>query len=164
MLELDHVHLPLESTTHEITRICRELESLVMRQPRAFCREQATHSPLPTNAEFLSLAESLLRERRLRERYFQSVDFGEPVWDILLDLYVSQLKSRKVSVSSACIAASVPATTALRYISMLTSQGVLIRVLDTHDARRVFLILSDQIQSAIREYLRDVHGKRYVSL
>jgi DNA-binding MarR family transcriptional regulator len=163
MLELDYVHLPLMIATREITRICKDLEELIRHQPRLYNVQPAALASSPANCELVVLAKSLISERSLRTRCFTELEFGEPVWDILLDLYVSGYSSRRVSVTSACIAANVPATTALRYISILTVQGILIRVLDETDARRVFVILSETARQAMREYLRRLYEIRYAS-
>ena len=37
--------------------------------------------------------------------------FGEPAWDILLDLYIANVENKPVSVSSACIGSAAPPTT-----------------------------------------------------
>jgi DNA-binding MarR family transcriptional regulator len=164
MLQLDNVHLPLEIATQEIGRLCRELEGLVARQARTDEQPVFSFSYQPTQAQLIALTKSLLAERRLRSKYFAKLEFGEPVWDLLLDLYMSNLTGRSVSVSSACVAAYVPPTTALRYITMLVSQGIMLRVADKNDARRVFLALSDETRLAIERYLTEVHQRRGVSL
>src|SRR3546814_17984132 len=65
-------------------------------------------------------ARELLRFRRLRDRYFAGDLFADPAWDMLLDLYAARSQnSHPVSVSSLCIASSVPATTALRWIKAM---------------------------------------------
>jgi hypothetical protein len=163
MLELNDIQLPLVTTTQEISRICKELDQIIRRQPRSITGQAVELASSPEHGDLVALAKSLIAERSLRARCFTELDFGEPIWDILLDLYVSGFSSRRVSVSSACIASNVPATTALRYISVLTGQGVLIRVLDKSDARRVFLILSESACQAMREYLRRVYERRYAS-
>jgi len=73
---------------------------------------------------------------------FDSILFGEPGWDILLDLYVATVQDRKISVSSACIGAAVPSTTALRWLNLLSERGMIERYPDPLDARRSFLRLS----------------------
>ena len=69
--------------------------------------------------------------------------FADPAWDILLDLAASRLEGRSVSVSSLCIAAAVPPTTALRWIRMMTDQQLLERRADRADARRMFVDIAD---------------------
>ncbi len=85
----------------------------------------------------------LISIRRLRERFFSAELFADPAWDILLDLAASRIEQRSVSVSSLCIAAAVPPTTALRWIRLMTDQQLLERRSDPADARRMFVDLSD---------------------
>jgi DNA-binding MarR family transcriptional regulator len=104
-------------------------------------------------AGFLTSARRLLRERRLRERMFDGTEFGEPAWDILLNLYIAHHEGKLVSVSSLCIAAGVPATTALRWISTMEVRGQLRRHRDPIHKRRMFMSLSADTLSAMDRYL-----------
>jgi DNA-binding transcriptional ArsR family regulator len=79
--------------------------------------------------------------------------FADPAWDMLLDLMAARLEGRQVAVSSLCIAAAVPPTTALRWIKTLTETGILERIADPQDGRRVFIRLSDAAAEAMGEYL-----------
>lgn len=85
----------------------------------------------------------LINLRRMRGRFFAPELFADPAWDILLDLAAARLEGRAVSVSSLCIAAAVPPTTALRWIRLMTDQQLLVRQADPQDARRMFMALSD---------------------
>jgi hypothetical protein len=87
--------------------------------------------------------ESTYRDRRRRDRIFEDPTlFGEPAWDMLLDLTVSELSGRKLSVTSACIGACVPSTTALRWLSVLEQRGLVQRENDARDGRRAFIRIS----------------------
>ena len=101
-----------------------------------------------------NMIRNLIRVRRLRNRYFDDEMFADPAWDILLDLMAARLEGTKVSVSSLCIAASVPATTALRWIKSMTDDGYLERRADPTDARRVYIHLSDTTAQKMAQYLR----------
>ncbi len=90
-----------------------------------------------------------LRARRLRERFFNPELFADPAWDMLLDLGASRLEGRKVSVSSLCIAAAVPTTTALRWVKALVDRGIFERESDPDDARRAFIHLSPTASQAL---------------
>jgi hypothetical protein len=99
------------------------------------------------------LARQHYRHRRMRARIFGSEAlFGEPAWDILLDLFIATKEKRKVSVMSACIGSAVPSTTALRWIAALEREGLIAREDDPDDARRTYVILTGQGYDAMVEY------------
>jgi hypothetical protein len=97
---------------------------------------------------------ALIRARRLRDHYFAADLFADPAWDMLLDLLAARLEKQRVAVSSLCIAAAVPPTTALRWIKTLTEHGLFERVADDQDGRRVFIQLSDRAAAGMGAYLR----------
>ena len=114
----------------------------------------------PDNADISApVIRDMIKLRRLRNSYFAQDLFADPAWDILLDLMASDLERRRVSVSSLCIAAAVPPTTALRWITAMTENGLLVRQHDPDDARRVFIGLSDDTKFAMRQYLTDVRRR-----
>jgi DNA-binding MarR family transcriptional regulator len=94
----------------------------------------------------------MLRQRRMREQYFPADLFADPAWDMLLDLYAARLERQPVSVSSLCIAAAVPATTALRWIKTMTDAGLFAREADPHDGRRIFIALAEGAFDALARY------------
>ena len=104
---------------------------------------------------------AVIRARRLRSRYFDESMFADPAWDMLLDLLQAEIAQLRVPVSSLCIAATVPATTALRWLKMMTQQGIFLRRADPHDGRRVFVELAPAASLALRRYFADA-GKMVV--
>ncbi|HTI31869.1 MAG TPA: MarR family transcriptional regulator [Sphingomonas sp.] len=97
---------------------------------------------------------AIIRLRRMRDRFFPAELFADPAWDMLLDLAAARIERVRVAVSSLCIAAAVPPTTALRWIKAMTDKGLLRRVADPHDARRIFIQLSDDAAAAMEKFLR----------
>ena len=98
---------------------------------------------------------AIIRARRLRSRFFSEELFADPAWDMLLDLLQAEIAQLRVPVSSLCIAASVPATTALRWIKTMTEQGLFVRRADPHDGRRVFVELAPAASDAMRRYFAE---------
>lgn len=99
-------------------------------------------------------ASCLYQERRRRDRIFQDFDlFGEPAWDMLLDLFVMQACGRKVSVISSCIASGSPQTTALRYLNKLEDGGLISAMPDPFDRRRRLIELTPSGMDLVREAL-----------
>lgn len=100
-----------------------------------------------------ALAREAYARRRERAVIFGNAElFGEPAWDILLDLYVAHAEGKTVSVSSACIGSAAPPTTGLRWLGVLSDQGLIVREHDPEDQRRVLVRLSDTGLAAMDEY------------
>jgi hypothetical protein len=99
---------------------------------------------------------SVIRARRLRSKFFSDELFADPAWDMLLDLLQAEIRQLRVPVSSLCIAAAVPATTALRWLKTLVSQGLFLRRADPHDGRRVFVELAPETSLAMRRYFGEL--------
>lgn len=139
----------LAQLSEEVERIARTLAALSM--------DEGVAEIEPTTLLVASvdgqLVRALLRLRRLRAQHFLPALFADPAWDILLDLAAARIERRRVAVSSLCIAAAVPATTALRWITQMTEQQLLIRHPDPRDGRRVFIGLSEQAALAMDNYL-----------
>lgn len=112
------------------------------------------YAPDPAGPDDLPFVRAIVRARRLRDGHFPEGLFADPAWDILLDLIAARLERKQVTVSSLCIAAAVPPTTALRWISVLTERGLLVRSRDSADRRRAYVELSDVTARALLSWLR----------
>lgn len=115
---------------------------------------QRTDASPASETGLAGLARSIYRLRRLREEQFGSKLFSDASWDILLDLFIAAEQNRKVSVSSACIGSSVPATTALRHLSALAKNGLVSRVSDDEDGRVDWVALTPLGYDKLAEVLR----------
>jgi len=144
---------------NELLAMARELE--IGESPSAIInalasgekRDNSKPSASQDHPIWVELARQTYDDRRRRTKIFRTEDlFGEPAWDILLDLFVAAKERRRVSVTSACIGSAVPSTTALRWISILEKQGLLVREADPGDARRVYVKLSARGYAAMLEY------------
>ena len=98
-----------------------------------------------------SLVKDILRFRRLRNRLLGGDLFGEPAWDILLELFAADWSGDKLSVSAACYVSGVPSSTALRWVVRLEREGWIQRVDDPLDGRRSWLMLTDRAERSMRE-------------
>jgi hypothetical protein len=100
----------------------------------------------------LEAAKHEYRMRRQRETIFGPGMFADPSWDLLLDLFIAEAESRRVSVSSACVAAAVPATTALRHVCHLVDKGLLVRSPHPEDRRCTYISLTGLAKAQMMEY------------
>jgi DNA-binding MarR family transcriptional regulator len=145
----------LRQLSDEVSRIAATLARLST-GPSATARppEPEPDTELPeVNAETVR---AIIRARRLRARYFPDELFADPAWDMLLDLLQAEITHLRVPVSSLCIAAAVPATTALRWLKTLVQRGIFLRRADPHDGRRVFVELAPQTSQALRRFFAEV--------
>jgi hypothetical protein len=108
----------------------------------------AVHPPLPDPRA----VRQIIANRQARARFFDPALFGDPAWDMLLDLTAAHGEGARVSVTSLCIAAAVPATTALRWLTQMVESGIFVRVPDPADRRRAFIALSDHALGAMASY------------
>lgn len=121
--------------------------------------ERDIHTALANdNEHWVVMAEQLYRDRRRRARFLPPDLLGEPAWDILLDLYIAEKRNQSVSVTSACIGADVPLTTALRWLKQLEEQGLIERTEDAHDARRRYMRLSENGYRQMTGYFADARS------
>ncbi|OSZ69112.1 hypothetical protein CAP39_09980 [Sphingomonas sp. IBVSS1] len=102
-----------------------------------------------SEGDCIAFLETQFRIRRLRGRHLPGLALGEPAWDMLLDLSVAHYWRRETSVTSLCIAADVPSTTALRWINSMTKAGLIVRRPCQRDGRRSFLAIAPDSYAAM---------------
>lgn len=144
----------------DLAPVSGQLEHLsaLVAQLKSNVREvESSRSPeAAVNAAYV---QGLIKSRRLREKFFSAEMFSDPAWDILLDLAAGDLAGKTTSVSSLCLAAAVPGTTALRWIKSMTEAGMLEREADAHDGRRVLVRMAPQTRELMMKYLNTVHER-----
>ncbi|KQN25093.1 hypothetical protein ASE86_02180 [Sphingomonas sp. Leaf33] len=124
-----------------------------VRDPSPMFRAERFAPSAPADA---ALVRDTIRGRRMRAPHFAEELFADPAWDMLLDLFAADLEGRRVSVSSLCIAAAVPGTTALRWIGSMVDAGLFERYADPADRRRAFISLSDTARAGMEAYFEAI--------
>ena len=156
--------LALIRLTQQVERIAHRLEGGDAPAPRNWRMESPRHEfrqaePRPGTTPSLpapTVVRRLIKARQARLRFFDGDLFADPAWDILLDLTAAAGEGQRVCVTSLCIAAGVPTTTALRWIAQMTDAGLLVRVQDPADRRRAFIELSRDSLKSMAAYFADV--------
>lgn len=174
--EGDHIGAELFQLTREIEAIAQRLAKISRSQgsggDTAMSQADSPAIPLRVESSYKddgidNIAAQVSAEdvrrfmemRTLRSQFFDGALFADPAWDILLDLYASLLDGQAISVSSLCIAANVPPTTALRWINLMTEKALLERRADEQDGRRKFIGLSDEAAQAMHHYFTALIAK-----
>lgn len=170
----DHDRMSLLRLTQQVSDIAQRLESLSgtpgtpsrveasafafdATGDRVFAASGQVRRPRPSLPD-PRLVRKIIRQRQLRARFFEGDLFADPAWDMLLDLTAARAEHKRVSVTSLCIASGVPPTTALRWISQMTEQGLLCRADDATDRRRAFIALSDTAADCMASYFAEVEA------
>ena len=125
-----------------------ELQVLTSILSKAIIRANPSSPEAMERQELAARAEQHYAFRRKRERLTEAAFgdgiFADPAWDMLLDLYVRTIRGLPVGVTSLCIAATAPATTALRYIADLEKRGIVQKVLHPTDKRSLHVRMTEE--------------------
>ena len=104
-----------------------------------------------TDAE--SLVEQILCARQFRSSIFVRGLFGDPAWDIVLALYLGQLRNQSVPITRLAEAASVSVHAVDRWLAVLEGQGLIERTRTGPDGEELPAGLSQKGSSAMRRWL-----------
>lgn len=156
--ELRHIGRRLARMAEEIDHAANEVEK---QNDRPLAGDKARDHRAGWQAGLLPrVAEYEYRNRRRRTDLFDAKFFGEPAWDMLLDLFINRARGQTVATTSLCIASGVPPTTALRWIGILEEQGLVHRYFCERDQRLHYVELTaegvNRIASHLHERLRQI--------
>ncbi len=93
------------------------------------------------------------QSRRARENLCPAENiFGEPAWDILLDLYIRQSHGETVNVRAAAIRCGASPATTLRWFSVLAKAGFVILDSEMSDNHQTIFRLSPEGYEKLTRY------------
>lgn len=131
-------------------------EQLKLLTTRMAATEDMVREAVSRSARVLdrpTIAKMMYSARRDRDLFFDSDLFGEPAWDLLLDLYIAYSEDRLISISSAGIAACAAPTTSLRWINALVERGLIARRDHQFDRRVSYVALTDRGIASMEQLL-----------
>ena len=119
--------------------------------------------PPPANGQFtrdelVVRARIVLNSRRLRWRHFPREIFGEPAWDILLSLYITDVSGDRQTIGKLADRMNAPPSTVVRWVRHLERLGLVDREPHPTDRRVAFISLLDETRKAIDAYLDEIPG------
>lgn len=104
---------------------------------------------------FISVAKDLKTSRDARASFLDADLFHEPAWDILLVLFIAAGEQCRRRVTDVCNDSRAPASTCLRYITLLEQKGYVSKQPNVLDGRVGFLSLTKLGEDCMRALLSD---------
>ena len=158
--ELDKIVRLSDKDVRDAVRLFRILADAGSQLPGAVGDEHSA-SPPPSfdsfdSQDLLTRAKLILSSRRLRSRHFNPAIFGEPAWDILLVLYITDVSGGRQTIGKVADWIKTPPTTVLRWVSYLEKEKFLERYTHPTDRRITFLRLLARGRDAMNSYLSDL--------
>lgn len=119
--------------------------------------DQPEEPPLDRTTLALEAAERTYRNRRSRKDFIGTADlFGEPAWDLLLDLFIRQTKAQQVTVKTAFIHSDASLTTVARLLKVMEQNGLIAVTIDPDDATRELINLNPTGYEGMLRYLESI--------
>ena len=151
---LDHIVVTATGTHHMRSG---KTKASVKPRPRPLAlRSDGDGDSRGSDGRILRHAMATQRRRILRRQLLGADElFGEPAWDMLLDLFVHECQGKQLAMSSLCIAAGIPESSAMRLAQRLCDAGLLVRLPDPADGRRSFMKITPDMAHRLRAYFAE---------
>jgi predicted transcriptional regulator len=116
-------------------------------------RGTPTYTPCFSDGQLADFAAAIYGARMERSRCLPMSLFGEPAWDMLLDLFINTVRGLRLGTTSLCLGSNAPQSTALRYIERLEEEGLVRRYQPVDDRRLHCVELTPRGKKQMRECL-----------
>lgn len=136
-----------EDDVREAARLFRVFAGAIGNQPVSAKEKDLTR------LDRIERARIILNSRRLRAKFFSPSMFGEPAWDILLVLYVTEMSQGRHSIGRLAEWIETPLSTAVRWIEYLERKLLVERERHPNDKRVVFIKLAEKGRKLLDDYL-----------
>lgn len=108
---------------------------------------------LTDECQMLRAAKQTLERRRLREAEFRPTFFGEPAWEMLLELYIRDSSGASTTTAHLQAGSGSPPSTVLRWLQQLERENLVIRYAHPVDHGTDFVELTDEARDSLERYL-----------
>ena len=106
----------------------------------------------------LQAARLILQRRRLSADEFGDDMFGEPAWEMLLELYVREGSGASTTSAELFATTRTPQSTAERWLRQLEADGLLYRRSHAVEPSTDFVELSDRARASLERYFVAISG------
>lgn len=113
----------------------------------------AGHGLVASRDDLVLRARVILNSRRQRTRYFNRAMFGEPGWDVLLVLYVTERADGRQPIGRLAEWIQTPLSTVVRWVDYLVKERLVAREPHPTDKRIIFIRLRQKGRELLERYL-----------
>lgn len=105
----------------------------------------------------LQTARKAYRDRQSRSAFVGSREiFGEPAWDMLLDLFIKQTEEEEITCKCANLSDEAPLSTEVRWLKVLEQHGLISCQPDPDDGARSLIHLTPVGYEGMLRYLESI--------
>ncbi|APG62720.1 hypothetical protein LPB140_07850 [Sphingorhabdus lutea] len=85
----------------------------------------------------------------LRSLLSTNINFVNPIWALLYEIYERSKKEDGIAISSLGLDNGIPLTSVLRYVDEMTNDGIIHKVRDKKDKRRMLVKMEPKIDEQL---------------
>lgn len=117
--------------------------------------ESLPDEPAQKHSDLTSVyfAAHIAEQNKLRSEYFKALQFGDPVWDILLDIYVAENADRPTTLEAIADRQEMPQALCNRYIQYLVEREAVFENRNQYTASKFGFLASDKTKQEIAAWL-----------
>ncbi|MEO9470209.1 hypothetical protein [Parasphingorhabdus sp.] len=112
--------------------------------------------PKAENRPIADLAKLILNQNRKRHRFLPQMEWGEPSWYILLDLFVSEVDGDETGLKAVAHRNNIPESTTRRYVELMIDRNLIAHSPAVGDIADQDLILTPTAKIALKNWIHDV--------
>lgn len=149
----------IKSALGQASKKIEALDELIASSNNAQAHQSFSAIADISTEELVRRAEKLLQWSRFKAETLNlgSGLFADSCWNMCLDVYICDLKDKKVTVSSIAHSSGIPMTTAMRYINVMAGEGLLGKAPNPSDHRMIFISTSETCKDKISAILRHLN-------
>ena len=145
-------------TVDEIRALASQLMSWADLLSASPARDDAPPLGELTRDQLRNVAAAAREVRRQRTVTFPHLRLREPMWDVMLDLFIEQESGHRVSLDHLSLTGEHEAAVVNHAVAVLVTAGLLVRTPDRFDVRVVWLTLSPAGQAGMIEHFTQAAG------
>ena len=147
-----------QPTADEVRALADQLISWADRLSASPARRDHPPSNERSRDPLLNVAMAAREVRRQRTVTFPHLRLREPMWDVMLDLFIEQESGHRMSLEHLSLAGELDAAVLNHAVAVLVTAGLVVRTLDRFDKRVVWLTLSPAGEAGMIEHFTQAAG------